>query len=80
MEWQPIETAPMDRTVVLLHKDGEVVAGWYDKHGPYGWCFLDKPELQHDPDIDYVIPNAWRREGHEPTDWMPLPDPPSNVG
>ena len=63
--WQPIETAPNDGTIVLLHGGRFTTAGSYqpdDKNHP--WVFLDDAEL------DRV--NHWQANG--PTYWMPLPE------
>lgn len=64
MKWQPIETAPMGGTEVLI-TDGENYAvaiyvdeecGWRDM-GDIGWAGM----------VD-----------HHPTHWMPLPNPPAD--
>lgn len=79
--WQPIDTAPLDGTIVLLHKSGEVFAGWYEESDGYGcvygWNFVDDStvNLQFATDGDYIIPNAFGKE-HGPTHWMPLPKAP----
>ena len=74
-EWRPIETAPIDRTIVLVfgpeHEGGEpaVAAAFYDPWADSelgrkeGWWALDE-------------------SGHHlmfPTHWMPLPEPPEDV-
>jgi hypothetical protein len=61
MTWQPIETAPLDKTMVaLIHVDGGYVrygVGWYmPLAGWQGWYH----EAHH----------------KAPTHWMPLPRPP----
>jgi hypothetical protein len=67
MEWQPIETAPKDKMVILGLPDfesdeGWVVAGEYCEHGVddgAGWY----NQFERDCQI-------------HPTHWMPLPTPP----
>lgn len=63
MNWQPIETAPKDGSVILLWNGSRVFAGW--------WCELPA-EWRDDRDPDYV-------EGpvDQPTRWAPWPEPPS---
>lgn len=70
MEWQPIETAPKDGTVVMLwvknwRKTIPVMIGWYGKitfENPAGWVG-EHCKVNH---ID------------QPTHWMPLPPPPNS--
>lgn len=72
-DWQSIETAPKDGTVIRVHcaelldedfnKHGSTEAFWQDTEG---W----KAALW-DSDND-----AWYAEIIQPTHWMPLPDPP----
>jgi len=60
MEWQPIETAPKGRAVLVYKfntKEQYVAANINGAYGP-GWCTQDGFEL------------------FKVTHWMPLPDPP----
>lgn len=61
MDWQPIETAPKDGTVILIGAHLGIDIGlWADWLN--GW--IDEAQSgYHDPN--------W------PTHWMPLPNPPS---
>lgn len=63
--WQPIETAPMDGTDILLwfgHSVGWIsLCKWYQKK-KRGWCWVCS--------YDHKA-HLW-----EPTHWMPLPEPP----
>lgn len=66
-EWQPIETAPRDGTVVLVCGHGS--AGYYVADAKWdtdeeAWCLFDQPSDDH----------VWPSHGH--THWMPLPEPP----
>ena len=73
MEWQPIETAPKDRIVLLYrptaHDWGKVTPGKWDaqphhkKPAPY-W------------DMWIKIGGKYESRLWEPTHWMPLPEPP----
>lgn len=61
-EWQPIETAPKDRTALLLFlKSDEYRIGSWQSENSY---WMD--------DSDYTA----LVRAFEPTHWMPLPSPP----
>lgn len=72
MKWRPIETAPRDGTAILI-------AG-----GTYSYdIYAD--ETFNSVTIAYWYGNHWRGEDrqahdewytHDPTHWMPLPEPP----
>lgn len=59
-EWQPIETAPKDGTIVLLYDGAYPIAGFFDFGG---W-------IPADVDLQDMWPQI------EVTHWMPLPEPP----
>ena len=64
MEWQPIETAPKDGTVVLLAGCRKpVAAAWLEDE--IDWWHVDDNKRG---------PFALRGPG--PTHWMPMPPPP----
>ena len=93
MQWQPIDTAPQGKTVLVY---GEVPgfryprtvrASYYAQHtlavadgyGGEDWA-------EEGPDGDSYMPAGWYEESHaeeapavvvRPTHWMPLPPPPS---
>ena len=62
MNWQPIETAPKDATI-LIGDVGGVHAGywWETTTGFSGWALCDQAP----------------QEQFNPTHWMPLPEPPA---
>tara|TARA_R110000822_G_C14902790_1_gene449209 strand:+ start:211 stop:399 length:189 start_codon:yes stop_codon:yes gene_type:complete len=60
MEWQPIETAPKDKTQVLVWRQYEYS---YD-HLLFGIDWFEGGEWQKS------------RKYMQPTHWMPLPEPP----
>ena len=68
-EWQPIESAPKDGTVVFLgweSKEGEIIHP--EERGL--WNFVID-EWCHDGELeDYYVM-------FHPTHWMPLPEPPT---
>lgn len=70
-EWQPIETAPMDGTPILLYGPYEDIS--VAKWGP-GWsCLADGRHAiawQSDFGTEYIDFSC-------PTHWMPLPEAPS---
>jgi hypothetical protein len=76
-EWQPIETAPQMRTLLLFAvsdiADDGTVRNWKMATGSYHTGYED--DLGASP---------WYWDGHQlrvyelhPTHWMPLPDPPA---
>jgi hypothetical protein len=71
MDWQPIETAPKDRTDVLLTDGYNVaVAYWDEASWPNAsenskWSISD---WHNDP--------IYLRGGYAAKFWMPLPEPP----
>lgn len=69
MEWQPIETAPRDKTGILLYipgYPGEIMAAVWNDNANRGWCFWGLESI-----------SFWfDRDGTSPTHWMPLPEPP----
>ena len=80
--WYPIETAPRDKSIVIL-TDGDLVhPGCYVKYGKWCWHFFDTPffmaELDGTPKTRMVTEaNAWPDDpSNGPTHWMPLPPPP----
>ena len=74
-QWQPIETAPRDGTMVDLWGINHLS---YDKHssrkvnvkfGPVrDWMGIERDDWQHG-----------RGEDYEPTHWMPIPASPKGV-
>jgi hypothetical protein len=71
-EWQPIETAPKDRTWIIVYQEGvaepsQTVCAFDPSWGGDGWwtCCDGK-----NPDIPLRGPN--------PTHWMPLQSPPTS--
>jgi hypothetical protein len=64
-QWQPIETAPKDGSVVLLAKRSNVIGPhqFIEHKGPCGKQWYSAYQLSY----------IWVEH---PTHWMPLPDPP----
>lgn len=76
MEWQPIETAPKDKLILLFglldpHPEDIGLHGNLDRPGRYTgyWCQLDEAWS--------VAGGTWLGPWVNPTHWMPLPDPPA---
>ena len=68
MEWLPIETAPKDRTRVLLWDGGDVFTGFW-----LGGKWQDECDFAFSSEgRDWAV-----RENV--THWMPLPDPPKDA-
>lgn len=72
MNWQPIETAPKDGTLILILHHGQVYAGVWGKgvkvEDGYSWGVIDKWG-----DYNAMMDTA-------PTHWMPLPETPEQTG
>lgn len=86
-DWQPIETAPKDGTLVLVWFRGRMYVaehvGIYHSDNKH-WCVREPPTEEAEtsrmvstidpPTIEgKSIPGIWSG----PTHWMPLPAPPS---
>lgn len=74
MNWQPIDTAPKDGTLVLIAVRGSCyIASWSDE--AQFERFEERPGWQV-----FVCDDGWYSWAEDaPTHWMPLPDPPSSV-
>ena len=71
MEWQPIETAPKDKVVLLYsQRFGAVVGRWNEE------IFASKPRPYWTNDRERLHGVVATRQS-QPTHWMPLPPPPS---
>ena len=64
-EWQPIETAPKDKTDILVLSEGRVVEAYWEGSRSRGYW-------------DSFF-QSYESESLEPTHWMPLPAPPNKV-
>lgn len=71
MEWQPIETAPMDGTSVLLTAGKAVWQGHYIANRPPG-----EPPYRWNEYGPRWTRSGLAEIGFFPTHWMPLPEPP----
>lgn len=73
-EWQPIETAPKDGTVIIVwtNHDEVEVTSWYQTKG-YGYEPVPGTEFFREV-RGKVLYEGWN--GNTPTHWMPLPEPP----
>ena len=70
-QWRPIETAPKDGTEIILSREARVTSGlWFDMggddEGAEGWS-------------GWVSQDGGFSEEHPPTNWMPLPEPPTEA-
>lgn len=62
MEWQPIETAPRDRTIIIVAHEFWNNVGLVQYVYPEGFChYADGTKVDHQQRL---------------THWMPLPEPP----
>jgi len=69
MDWKTIDSAPRDGSYILLSFPGGVHAGKFNDDR-----FAKKPRPYFDGDRTY-LGILWYRD-HQPTHWMPLPEPP----
>ncbi len=72
MEWQPIETAPLDGTRVLLYEDDYMGIGAYSQ-----WARDGEGRVLGFERNDLRESWQWDGSGFEanPSHWMPLPEP-----
>ena len=67
-KWQPIKTAPMNNTLILLcYLDDE---DYLVNTGYWATYYHLEERLQEDPHWE------WPNYGYQPTHWMDLPQPP----
>lgn len=69
-DWQPIETAPQDGTPILATSGQIMPEIWRWESDMYA----TRPNPSWLP-MDRIMGKAWAR-AHQPTHWMPLPEPP----
>lgn len=88
--WQPIHTAPRDKTLIMLGRPADKDTGRDAVMAPGRWHvgYSDAPdEMGHDDgfvDVDFSVflfsrsfgNPEFRSKGYQPTHWMPLPPPP----
>jgi len=67
MEWQPIETAPLDKSVLLLMSGGARTVGQWQLQSSH-----KKARPYWETERGWLFGKAWDRD-HQPTHWMPLP-------
>lgn len=73
-EWQPIETAPKDGTLILLFRPTALPWG---KVAPGKWnSQADHKRPSPFWDMWLRIGGTYESRAWEPTHWMPLPAPP----
>ncbi len=89
-QWQPIESAPRDGTVILLGRAGDEaddrlpisVPGRWFKGYEDGIDYMGHDDGFMDVEFqEFSCPRSfgaesYRSEGFQPTHWMPLPAPP----
>ena len=66
-EWQPIETAPKHRNLLLGHAEKKWIRFGQQFPGMKDWYYSGTTERSQYAQV----------KGDEPTHWMPLPQPPS---
>jgi hypothetical protein len=73
-EWQPIETAPRDRTNVLLFGERGVDYGFWEGGSPaqYECGVMTDPGMEAGWWSEHYYPGS----PQQPTHWMPLPSAP----
>jgi hypothetical protein len=72
MDWQPIETAPLDGSKVIILLNGHVTVGDYSvrEHFENGKSVYRNASWR-------VLGMYWPGEEPAPTHWMPLPKAPA---
>ena len=73
MQWQPIETAPKDGTVIFI---------WYghrlNRHAAFDDCIKKAQWLEGIE--EWRIESVGGNQPYFPLYWMPLPEPPTKEG
>lgn len=81
-EWQPIETAPRDGTEVLVGKD--IATVWIVRNARWVNANDWVPPENDEVDGWWAYRNSVTQELlegiFEPTHWIPMPQPPADVG
>lgn len=89
-QWQPIETAPRDGTLIMLGRAGDEADDRLPISAPGRWFkgYEDGVDyMGHDDgfmDVDFDVfdcprsmgTESYRRDGYQPTHWMPMPEAP----
>ena len=80
-EWQPIETAPKDGTLVLLWGiwSGEVSGIYNEKEMHLGYYYVSEFQSLEEKGFNWTVTGGDMYGCRmNPTHWMPLPKPPTN--
>jgi len=80
MEWQPIDTAPKDGTIVLLfgesHYGGQAIeTGYYVEQWAESWETVKSGNGKRTQELRKTDSGYWDAN-LSPTHWIPLPPPP----
>lgn len=81
-EWQPIETAPMNGTKILIWDGKQIYAAWWhDQFEGLAWDGESKELPYRGAWTDCAVASFNYEEFMEytPTHWMPLPAPPESI-
>jgi hypothetical protein len=72
-DWQPIETAPKDGSIIMLYGEYMNTYNCAGKVFSFGYYFFSQKQWMcypsHNEATDHI----------EPTHWQPLPEPPEDV-
>lgn len=77
-QWQPIESAPKDGTVIVCGPAWDNA----ESHGQFVTIANRHRDTWFSPEIAIFKDGNWEEEGcsiRQPTHWMPLPEPPKEV-
>lgn len=77
-DWQPIETAPRDGTVIQMYDPtmGVVVGAYCDDDPMWPWVFCEAFDWKPDPGNDDITPFNAFRDDQPPSHWRPRAKPP----
>lgn len=81
VEWQPIETAPKGKEVLVWREDsGTFIAKFTTPDAVMNDREIESAEFPDDFEEWFSDAHGWQEGSEKPTHWQPLPAPPAGKG